>query len=113
MGSCDTAEATVDATTDEQIRHAEKDVENSIPLLRRAYGEDWKQEIEKEKIDMSSPSNCVLGQLFGEHREGLVAISNKSGAPVEEVAEMTAFSMDWEKYSPATLTAVWRGVLRE
>ena len=42
----------------------EKEIENGVEFLNKVYP-DWLSKIDLEKLNMDQPSNCILGQLYG------------------------------------------------
>lgn len=38
-----------------------------LELLKKEYGEDWVEKIDPDRLDMSSCTYCVLGQLEGNY----------------------------------------------
>jgi len=42
----------------------EKEIEKGVEFLNKVYP-DWLSKIDLEKLNMDQPSNCILGQLYG------------------------------------------------
>jgi hypothetical protein len=65
----------------------------------------WHQRIDLEKLDISSPFRCVLGQVFGHYIEGLVSLNMGASQPFGFAA--TAYDEN-----PA-LTGLWRALISQ
>jgi hypothetical protein len=46
-------------------------VKRGMALLQEVYGDDWVEQINANRLDLSSSSECVLGQVYGEYETGL------------------------------------------
>lgn len=54
-------------------------VKKGMKLLERRHGADWIDHIDPSTLNLSDGSCCVLGQVYGEYENGLVALNLSQG----------------------------------
>ena len=54
---------------------ADERVTNGIAFLDQTYGPVWRDKINWWRLDMASRHNCILGQLEGSYRHGLLKLN--------------------------------------
>lgn len=53
-------------------------VKKGATELDAVYGSDWRNKIDLSLLDMSSPTQCVLGQVYGSYSVGLAKLNVSS-----------------------------------
>jgi hypothetical protein len=63
-------------TNAEKIADAavKKRVLQGLELLHVKYGDDWIDHIDPTTLDMANSRFCVLGQVYGDYEQGVVAL---------------------------------------
>ncbi len=80
---------------------------------------DWKNHIDKDRLDMSYCEDCILGQLYGRYTYGMLEMEFNNEQAVEYALQTTKAYMfllgDEEERQMeieyARLTKVWKEVL--
>lgn len=62
-------------------------INNACKILSAKYREDWYNEIDLDRLDINFPDKCVLGQLYGNYRRGVMLLTG---------AEMMSCKESWE-----------------
>jgi len=76
-------------------------------------GYDWRSEIDIETLEMDSSSQCVLGQLFGDYQNGLIALKLDDVSMGLDARREAGFSTcAWDSYDWAMLEYEWKTYLR-
>lgn len=78
-------------------------IARGVALLDQCEGPHWVSAIELEKLDLTSYSTCVLGQLYGNYDDGLRELEIGSGTP---------FGFLLDKGNWAYLTRDWKATIR-
>lgn len=100
---------------DEELKER---VLRGLEVVRERYGDDWVDHIDPLRLDLSSPTRCVLGQLESQHTGGMAgndpfmfAIAAIDG-DVENDPFMFGFDTDEEgEYGYSELTEAWLAVI--
>jgi len=110
--------ATLEPTEFQRKHHSELQIEvdrkvrqrvlDGIELLKKEYGEDWVDHIDMERLDLSSGTSCVLGQLYGDWRSGCLSlgITHRDGEFGFSGAGLSTGVLDQEGFYK-TLQAAW------
>jgi hypothetical protein len=86
-------------------------VGRGIELLDRRGPEGWRQLLNPERLDISQPEDCVLGQLYGSYYAGCRALDLFLTDPADYGLVCTGAYGQRGCYCPA-LTRIWVEVLR-
>lgn len=62
-------------------------INSSCKMLSAKYGENWYDEINVDCLNINFPTSCILGQLYGSYRQGVMAITG---------AKMMSWNEAWE-----------------
>lgn len=87
-------------------------VEKGIIFLRSREGSEaypelrgWPVRINRELLDLGSPRRCIVGQLLGEFRNGLLALGV---GDLDQAEELGFYLYPGDSYYYDYLTEVWR-----
>lgn len=84
-----------DATSDYMQRRR---VRAGIALFDDKLNYDWRERIDPDRLDVSSPGNCVLGMVFGDYATGQAVLG------IIEPADFGFDTDPCETYRGLTLT---------
>ena len=87
------------------LKEARERVARGVKLLNEKKP-GWKKKIDRERLDMSSCEDCILGQLFGSYRDGLYIL--KYAHFLDNGFSLDSFILpdlkqDWQKLKRAWL----------
>src|SRR5207237_6491262 len=60
-------------------RRLKKRVLKGLEALKTKHGDDWANHITPSRLRMREGSRCVLGQVYGDYRDGLLALGLENG----------------------------------
>jgi len=70
---------------------AKKRVERGAELLDDLYGDEWREAVNPEVLDMAECTHCVLGQSVGHFLKGLRCVADKTGMSRAEITHAYGF----------------------
>lgn len=96
------------------LRQLRKRRDNFLAILD-ASEPNWKDLIDKNRLDMSYCEDCILGQLYGSYTHGMIELKLSNEGAVKyalQTEKSLIFSSDEEQQKDyAELTKIWKEVL--
>lgn len=78
-------------------------VADGVALLDE-HNEGWWANIDLSRLDLDSPTNCILGQLYGTYYRGREALDIREGEG--DLYGLDSYTGNWE-----TLDYLWRDII--
>ena len=95
------------------MEHDKRVLKGASLLDTHFKGYDWRSEIDIETLEMDSSSQCVLGQLFGDYQNGLIALKLDDVSMGLDARREVGFSTcAWDSYDWEKLDFEWKTYLR-
>lgn len=97
---------------------ADKRVKAGADLLDGEFGVTWRDKIDVSMLSMTSPYNCVLGQLYGHYGSGLNKLSLSDGVTAYSHGFNSTYDEDpgnavtkaaWMRILTAEVGAIFKG----
>lgn len=83
------------------------EIQKGADLLDEKRGKGWEYEIDPNSFEMRSGTHCVLGQLYGDYRQGLDALGLTLQTAIDYGFNIDPLTDYFEEYGYDMINSEW------